>query len=182
MAINFKLTDVRTDIDAEDPMARTWVGYDPGRLPEELFEQNRGIWLLGRRADDERFATFSHDGRIVIVAQIDGIELRPWADARGRRDKKAVVGHVLGPGDRAYDHFIGQTVAGHRNPVSYVDDPEPRPKPDANLCACGCGSSVSSEKHFVAGHDQRAVRERITRQWGDTIGFVDWFDATFPAA
>lgn len=29
------------------------------------------------------------------------------------------------------------------------------------------------------GHDQRAVHERIARQWGDTLGFIHWFDDTY---
>jgi hypothetical protein len=32
----------------------------------------------------------------------------------------------------------------------------------------------------MPGHDQRAIHDRIARQWGNTLAFVDWFDATFP--
>jgi hypothetical protein len=40
---------------------------------------------------------------------------------------------------------------------------------------------VSGNRSFLPGHDQRAVHERIARQWGGTLGFMDWFDATYPA-
>ncbi len=30
----------------------------------------------------------------------------------------------------------------------------------------------------LPGHDQRAVHDRITRQWGSTLGFIDWFDVS----
>jgi len=26
------------------------------------------------------------------------------------------------------------------------------------------------------------VHERIARQWGGTVGFIEWFDATYPEA
>jgi hypothetical protein len=29
------------------------------------------------------------------------------------------------------------------------------------------------------GHDQRAIRERINRQWGDALGFVRWVDQQY---
>lgn len=180
MAINFKLMDV-FKLDAEDdPMNREWVGYHPSYPPEVLFAQNRGVWHLGERAEEEEYLTFSYDGEIVLVAQIDGIEALGWANPKGRRDKKAVIGRVLGPGNRAHDYFIGRPVDGHRNPVTYIDDPDSRPGPAVRVCACGCGRTVSGARHFVSGHDQKAVHERIGRQWGDTRGFIEWFDATYP--
>jgi translation initiation factor 1 (eIF-1/SUI1) len=41
---------------------------------------------------------------------------------------------------------------------------------------CGCGGRVTGGRVFLPGHDQRAVHERIARQWGDTLGFIAWFD------
>jgi len=32
----------------------------------------------------------------------------------------------------------------------------------------------------VPGHDQKAIHARISKQWGGTLGFIDWFDATYP--
>ena len=67
---------------------------------------------------------------------------------------------------------------GHRNPVTYLSDPDAGDP----ACACGCGAPVSGNRSFLPGHDQRAVHERIARQWGSTLAFMDWFDATYPAA
>ena len=33
---------------------------------------------------------------------------------------------------------------------------------------------------FLPGHDQQAVHDRNTRQWGSPLSFVTWFDATYP--
>lgn len=181
MTINFKLADEKSEDPEDDPMGRTWTGYEPSRSDAEIFAQNRGMWHLAAHAEDERYATFSHKGKIVVVAEITGVETLPWANPRGRRDKQAVIGGPLEAGHPAYEHFIGRQIAGARNPVSYIEDPEPRAAPDARTCACGCDAPVSGSRHFVPGHDQRAVHERIARQWGDTLGFIRWFDETYPA-
>jgi hypothetical protein len=67
--------------------------------------------------------------------------------------------------------------------VSYIDDPEPRHPAEPGTCACGCGTPVLTGKSSVPGHDQRAVHERIAKakQWGDTLGFIGWFDETYSA-
>lgn len=53
----------------------------------------------------------------------------------------------------------------HRNPVTYVADPV-----EQRTCACGCDGPVTGGRVFLPGHDQRAIHERIARQWGDTLG------------
>lgn len=123
MAINFKLSDIKPVDAQDDPMGRTWVGYEPTRTAEALFEQNRGIWHLGVRAAEQSYATFSYAGKVVLVAEIDEIETLPWSKPEGRRDKKAVAGRVLERGHPVHDHFVGLMVDGYRNPVTYIDDP-----------------------------------------------------------
>lgn len=123
MAINFKLKDVWLLDPAEDDMNRPWVGWDPNRTPSENFEHNRGLWHLGQRAEQEQYATFSLNGEVLLVAEIDDIETIPAKDPL-RRAKRAVVGRVLGAGDRAHDQLIGRQVDGHRNPVTYIADPD----------------------------------------------------------
>ena len=179
MAINFKLSDVKPVDREDDPMDREWVGYRPTLTDQQVFEQNRGMWFLAARAEDEQYATFSYAGTIVAVAEITGVETLPWENPNGRRHKQAVIGRALGPGHPAYEFFIDRPVAAARNPVSYIDDPQPRPAPEPRSCACGCGTPVEPPKHFAPGHDQRAVRERIAKQWGDTLGFIRWFDETY---
>jgi len=174
VAINFKLNPVwRNDPDGDD-MSRAWVGWDDARSAQDNYEHNRGLWLLGRRAEHERYATFSVDGVVREVVEIDHVETVPAKDPY-HRPKRAIVGRVLEAGDPMHDDFVGRPVDKHRNPVTYLDDPG---GPD--LCACGCGTPVPGPRHFVVGHDQKAVHERITRQWGSTVGFIEWFDASFP--
>lgn len=175
MAINFKLGPV-TEIDpATDDMSRTWIGWSHLHGDEQTYEQNRGVWVLGPRAERERLATFSYDGKIKIVVAVDRIETIPAKEV-GRRSKSAIVGRVLGPGDSRHDALIDQPVDNHRNPVTYIIEPTAGDP----TCACGCGAPVAGHRSFLPGHDQRAVHERIARRWGSTLGFIDWFDATYP--
>ena len=177
MAINFKLGPVTQVDPAEDDMSRTWVGFSPTHSLQTTFDVNRGLWVLGPRADRERYATFSVEATIALVAEVDRIETVP-AKVAGARAKRAVVGRVLEAGHPVHDALIGTQVDGHRNPVTYIEDPDGGPR----TCACGCGGPVPAHRAFLPGHDQRAVDERITRQWGSSLGFIDWFDATYPHA
>jgi hypothetical protein len=177
LAINFKLGPAIGLDRVADDMSRQKAGWDPNMTDQQVYDLNRGLWVLGPRAQRERLATFSVDGTVRVVARIESIAVIP-AKAAGRRSKRAIVGQVLGPGDPDYDALIGTTVDGHRNPVTYIADPSG----GARACGCGCGAPVAGHRAFLPGHDQRAVHDRITRQWGSTLGFVDWFDATYPDA
>ncbi len=175
MTINFKLGPVREVLPAEDDMGRSWVGYEPGLSAQQVHDQNRGIWLLGPRANRESYATYSFDGTVRVVVEVDHVET-VVAKAVDSRNKSAVVGRVLGPGDPVHDALLRSAVDAHRNPVTYLEGPSG----GARSCACGCGAPVAGHRVFAPGHDQRAVHERITRQWGSTLRFIDWFDASFP--
>lgn len=172
MTINFKLGNKR-DVDPQfDPMSRAWVGYEVGMSASDIFGQNRGVWYLGQRAWKEKLVTFSYQGVVVAVAEIDGVENVRSSGAE--RPKQAVMGRALEPGNPVYDKTIGRAVNSFRNPVTYERD-----SGSHVVCACGCGAEISSRRAFVAGHDQKAVRERIKAQWGNTLGFVDWFDDAY---
>jgi len=172
MAINLKLNDRFTFDPTRDAMHRTWVGWSPDLTDQEVYEQNRGVWVLGRRARGERLATFSHHGVVVAVVAIDGIEDIPPLE--GRTPKQAIIGRVLQAGDADYDALINTPVDHHRNPVTYSSS-------DRRTCACGCGTEVAGNRAFLPGHDQRAVHERIAQEWGTTLGFIEWFDAKYGA-
>jgi hypothetical protein len=165
--IHIKLSDRRT-ADSDDPMGRGWYGYSEHASTAELFGNNRGRWVLGRRADTEQFAVFSYTGDHLVkfVAEIDGFE--------DFGDKRAIVGRVLPPDHPITRKWVGKPAPDNfRNPTTYHADGGPR------LCACGCGEPVKAGRVFAAGHDQRAIHERIERQWGGTLGFVRWFDETY---
>ncbi len=176
MAINFKLDPVRAVAPEQDDMGRSWVGFSPTHSAQQTYEQNRGVWLLGPRAAREQYATFSHDGIVRVVVEVDRVETVPAKDAT-KRPKSAVVGRVLEAGHPVHDALVDQPADLHRNPVTYQPDPSSGPR----TCGCGCGTAVADHRAFVPGHDQRAVHERITRQWGSTLGFIRWFDATYAA-
>jgi hypothetical protein len=159
--LHIKLHSKRPIDSSTDPMGRAWVGYDAELSDHVLFEQNRGRWVLGKRADIEQYAIFSYTGdhTVKFVAEIDGYE--------PSGTKRAIVGRVLDAEHPVARRWIGVAAPdGHRNPTTYVDD-EPR------LCACGCGEPTKAGRAFAPGHDQRAIHERITREWGGTLGFID---------
>jgi len=167
--LHIKLGDRRANPD--DPMGREWVGYDPSVPVDELFDRNRGVWVLGPRADRERYAVFSYTGdhRVKFVAEINGLE------RFGNR--RAIVGRVLDPDDSLAKRWIEAPAPdSFRNPTTYFKEPGAA----ASTCACGCGEPVPTSRSFLPGHDQKAIHARIIKQWGGTIGFIDWFDATFP--
>ncbi|WP_327009773.1 DUF3883 domain-containing protein [Dactylosporangium sp. NBC_01737] len=116
MAVNFVLTEAR-DVSAGDPLGRRWVGWDATATDDEMWEINRGVWKLGDKVDRERFATLSYDGRVQVVAEIDG---RTRHDVGGVT-KWALTGHVLRPGDPVHDALKGTPAPRHRNPVGYFD-------------------------------------------------------------
>ena len=168
--LHIKLHDRRRITPADDPMGREWVGYDPTLTTEHLFEQNRGRWVLGQRADREKYALFSYTGdhTVKFVAEIEGFE--PIGN------KRAIKGRVLDPDHEVSRRWVGAPAPDHfRNPATYYREPGR----DPSNCACGCGKPVPANRAFVPGHDQRAIHARITEQWGGTLGFIDWFDATY---
>jgi hypothetical protein len=76
MAVNFALVDAFAIDPNEDPMGRTWAGWDRTATDQDLWEVNRGRWRLDRRAlARERFATISYQGVVQLVAELSGYEL-----------------------------------------------------------------------------------------------------------
>jgi hypothetical protein len=61
-------------------MGRTWVGWDRYATDDELWAMNRRLWSLAEGAAEERFATLSYDGVIVVVAEITGRTRYPMDD------------------------------------------------------------------------------------------------------
>jgi hypothetical protein len=168
--IHIKLHD-RRRVDPGEPMGRDWVGYDPNLPTDVLFKQNRGRWVLGPRAEREDYALFSYTGdhTIKFVAEIDGYEMFGG--------KRAIVGRVLDDDHPVAQRWVGAPAPDNfRNPATYFEDPSGGP----STCACGCGEPVAGNRMFASGHDQKAIHARIAKQWGNTIGFIDWFDATYP--
>lgn len=169
--IHIKLGD-RRRVPPNDVMARDWVGYDRTATADDLFARNRGTWKLNAsRAGREDYAVFSYTGdhKVKFVAEIDGAE-----DTRDGRI--ALTGRALEPDHPMSRRWLDAPAPdGNRNPVHYFYDPTSPP----STCGCGCGESVPAERAFLPGHDQKAVRDRVTEQWGDTLKFIKWYDQTF---
>ncbi|MEU9456745.1 hypothetical protein [Streptomyces sp. NPDC048277] len=156
----------------EDEYGKSSAGWRPGLTDEEVLQAGRGRWRLGSRADRERYALFTAMGIVVLALEIGTITA---ADPDGRR---TIDGMILKPDHPVYAKYVGNPapVGKSQNPVQYVDSPF-----DRSLCACGCGADTLSGRNFLAGHDQRAIHDRITKV-GGVIPFLHWFDKTWTEA
>jgi hypothetical protein len=157
-----------------DPLGRTRYGYSPEMTPEEIYDNTHGYYILGARADRERYALFSAPdkpgpNKVVLAVEIDRIDPVP-----GKPGYRQIMGQILTKGHPVFDTYAGKPspVVGVRNPVSYVDTDE-----DLQRCQCGCGAQVSHGP-FVSGHDQRALHERVAKI-GTVAQFLRWFDQIY---
>lgn len=148
---------------------------------DELYETARSAWVLGARADRERYAivctkdSAGGEYRVVLAIEIDRLELvveRPADDPRDHR--RALHGRILKPGHPVYDTYVGREPPAlpTRNPVKYAPS-----RFDTTPCRCGCGQNAIRD--FLPGHDQRAIRDRVS-QFPSVTAFLDWFDARYP--
>lgn len=157
--------------DRDDALGRAFVGFDKSMTPEEIYNANRGCWVLGARADEQQYALLSFGGKVRQAIEIDRVVPIP------QRNRRALEGRVLHKGHPVYDRYVNKKspVTGVRNPITYFTD---------QTCACGCGADLVSARDFLPGHDQRAIHDRIARV-GSVKAFLQWFDATYedePAA
>lgn len=159
----------RQDAPDKDVLGRTFFGFDESVTDSELYEANRGCWVLGARADQEQYALLSFEGTVRQAIEIEHIDEVPE-----RHPRRALVGSVLRKGHPVYDKYVHQPspVSGVRNPITYFDE-----EADTRTCACGCGA-VLSTRDFLPGHDQRALHDRVARV-GSVKQFLRWFDATY---
>lgn len=159
----------KRDADPDDALGRSCVGFEEGMTEAELYEANRGCWVLGTRADDEQYALVSFGGKVRQAIEIDQVVFIP------ARNRRAIEGRVLTKGHPVYNKYVGKAspVIGVRNPITYFDDDD-----DLRVCACGCGTEMTSARDFMPGHDQRAIHERIAKI-GSARDFLAWFDATY---
>lgn len=178
--LHITLTDMRilTEAELPCPMGRTWVGYAPGMSEQEIYEVNRGRWVLGVAADREHYVLFTVDGFVKAAVEIHRIRASNGVDQRDPDGRRVIEGEVLTEKHPVWQHYVDKPspVVGLRNPIKYHYDPHF----DGRVCGCGCGEAVSGASHFIAGHDQRAIHERIARI-GSVTEFLTWFDERCPA-
>lgn len=95
-----------------------WVGYSFTATQDELWDHNKGVWVLGDRARNENYVAFVFSGIVCLVAKISTIHPYPGSK------RSYFEGTPLKEGNRAYDKWINQEVRGGRNPIRYERDPE----------------------------------------------------------
>lgn len=150
-----------------DALGRDRIGYAPTMSPAALYDATHGTWVLGERAHRQSHYLVSYGGTVQQAVEIQRIDTVPGG-------KQVITGRILTAGDPVYDEYVGQPspVEPARNPVRYFDSPH-----DAAgvLCACGCGERAGARSEFLAGHDQRAIHDRVAKI-GSTKEFMAWFD------
>jgi len=118
MVIHIKLSERKT-ADTDDPLGRSWYGYDPEATPAELWENNRGDWrLLAERIAAERWVALNSQGRVVLVAELEdpAYEILPGTTP----PKKALFGRVLPEGHPVREALMRtQVVYTSRNAIQY---------------------------------------------------------------
>lgn len=146
---------------ATDPLGRDRVGYSEEMTPEQTYTANRGPWMVGPRAHQERFALLSFDGVVRLAIAVD--TLTPLPDRQC-----ALEGSVLGPGHEVHDAYLDQPSPprGHRSPVAYFN-----PVAGPQLCRCGCAATVAAGDYYLPEHEQR-VAPRATNQTEALLNFL----------
>ncbi|MEL4358375.1 MULTISPECIES: hypothetical protein [unclassified Luteococcus] len=149
MAININLGP-RQDVDPyNQPIPRSFVGFDPKVSDEQLWNANRGAWPLPEQAAQEQFATFSHDGTIRLVAELEGVE----NVEQDGRVVQALLGRLLHRGDPVRDALVGRAVEVGAAGVSLLDTAEQ----DAMIAAERYAPQERTRRTFLITHD--------TKQW-----------------
>lgn len=114
--LHITLSDQRPDTDHEVD-GRATYGWNPDAPLADMWEDNRGVWTLGPRADSERYVAFAYRGRIVMVGTIDRIVTAP-----GMPGKRAIEGKALTPGDALHDALVGNPSRFSGQSKRYLDE------------------------------------------------------------
>ncbi|MEL4503578.1 hypothetical protein AAEX63_01430 [Luteococcus sp. H138] len=145
MAININLGP-RQDVDPyNQPIPRSFVGFDAKASDEQLWNANRGAWPLPSQTTQEQFATFSHDGTIRLVAELEGVE----NVEQDGRIVQALLGRLLHRGDPVRDALVGRQVEVGGAGVSLIDTAEQ----DAMTAAERYAPRERARRTFLITHD-----------------------------
>ncbi|MDT0213922.1 hypothetical protein Q9R29_08480 [Rothia sp. ARF10] len=139
---------------------------------QDVYEAGRRAWVLGSKADRERYALIVHKDKVLLAIDID--RLVDVQVAPGKPQRRAIEGTILTKGHPVYDAFVKRSAPAPttQNPIKYVET-----KFDFTPCRCGCGEEVRAD--FLPGHDQRAIHN-VIGQFGSVAKFLDWFEETYP--
>jgi hypothetical protein len=148
-------------------LPRVHYGWYPGMSEADIYTSARGWWVLNRaRAERESYAVARAGGIGRVAIEIT----RWWTDPGSGRH--AFDGRILPLGHPVHDRYVGRpATAPSRNPIHYMPDPDD----PFGTCRCGCRQATNGI--WVSGHDQRAIHDRIRRDFGgDVAAFIDWYD------
>lgn len=88
--------------------------------PAEIYDHNHGYYILGARADPERYALFTaldkpRRNKVVLAVGIDSTDPVP-----GKAGYRQITGQVLAKGHPVFDTYVGlpSPVSSVRNPVT----------------------------------------------------------------
>jgi len=120
------------DLEISDPVLLIRINqlYEPGMTAKEVYDCTRGVWVLGSRREQARYALAVYHGEVVEVYVIGA-----WHPAGTTRytsreidlerygNRWEFTGHVAP--DQVRSRYIGQSVAhyfrqGEANPVKYI--------------------------------------------------------------
>jgi hypothetical protein len=168
--LRIKLANRTYEPDDHPFLQRILRGWDPTMTERETYDAARGWWVLGDHVERERYAVIVGGSGDVVMA----IEIHEWHHDEARR-RRAFAGSILGAGDPVYDRYVGSrdpALSQSRNAIAYFEGPF-----DSTTCLCGCGGATSSD--WLPGHDQRAIHQRITRDFSGSVRrFIEWYDSS----
>jgi hypothetical protein len=176
VVLNIRLTD-RTSMtpDQHDSLGRSWYGYDPTVSSAALWRNNRGRWnLSAERLEDERWATFTYDGTVVLVVELDAGGHDTVAGRKPGQARTALRGRPLDPAHPVAAALLGRHLdLRGRNPVSYLDDLDPELEPLAS--APGWGAAVLLTWNPERGEGSTAhIEEAVVRTASGEVVDGDW--------
>jgi hypothetical protein len=153
----------------DHPFAKRMLkGWDPTMTEREVYDAGRAWWVLGDHAEREHHAVIVGGDQVVMAIGID-----EWHHDAGR-GRRAFAGRILRSGDPVYDSYVGRpdpALSRSRNSVAYFATSF-----DTNVCLCGCGEAAAGD--WLPGHDQRAIHQRIARDFGGSVKrFIEWYDS-----
>ncbi|MGN6405687.1 DUF3883 domain-containing protein [Sinomonas sp.] len=174
--ITIRLID-RQSADSDDPLGRDWWGFDPDATPEQLWANNRGDWSLdAKRIAAERWAALSYQGRVVLVAELDGPDHEILPDNSAGKSKKALIGRPLPTAHPIHQALAGTPVRPARG-ITYDPDPETYdPDSEGTEAAAGDGPTQEWDAPSATGQGlqmdpearraiEDAAQERLMRHY-----------------